>query len=83
MMASSLQSEWSPQINLGIGVLIPTNYIGSLNTRLSFYRKLAYLKENSKIQDIKDEMITTFGELPAEVKNLFMVTGVKIPMQKI
>ena len=74
---SSLQSEWSPQINLGIGVLIPTNYIGSLNTRLSFYRKLAYLKENSKIQDIKDEMITTFGELPAEVKNLFMVTELR------
>ena len=58
-------------------MLIPTNYIGSLNTRLSFYRKLAYLKENSKIQDIKDEMITTFGELPAEVKNLFMVTELR------
>ena len=73
----SQQSEWSPQINLGIGVLIPTNYIGSLNTRLSFYRKLAYLNNKNKITDIKDEMIVTFGDLPKEVENLFTVTELR------
>ena len=70
-------SEWSPQINLGIGVLIPVNYIGSLNTRLSFYRKLAYLNNKTKIEDIKNEMIDTFGDLPNEVHNLFMITELR------
>ena len=35
-------SEWSPQINLGLTVLIPEKYMPNLNSRLHYYRKLAY-----------------------------------------
>ena len=40
---STVDNEWSPQINLGLSVLIPEKYMPNLNTRLFYYRQLAYL----------------------------------------
>ena len=74
----TLDAEWSPQINLGLNVLIPEEYIPNLNTRLYFYRRLAYLNNISELREIRDEMLERFGSIPEEVVHLLKITELRI-----
>ncbi len=72
-----LAVPFSPQINLGIPVLIPESYIADLPTRMSFYRRISALRDEASIQSLAAEMVDRFGALPEEVENLLTVVGVK------
>ena len=76
--SDSIDNDWSPQLNLGLSVLIPEKYIPNLNTRLFFYRKLAYLNTNSELIEVKKEMEERFGLMPNEVNHLFKITELRI-----
>ena len=74
----TIDAEWSPQINLGLNVLIPEQYVPNLNTRLYFYRRLAYLNNTSELREIRDEMLDRFGIIPDEVAHLLKITELRI-----
>ena len=74
----NIDNEWSPQLNLGLSVLIPESYIPNLNTRLYFYRKLAYLQSVEDLKLAKLEMFERFGELPKEVSHLIEITELRV-----
>lgn len=42
--------NWSPTINLGTSVLIPENYVEDLGVRMSLYRRLADLENESDVE---------------------------------
>ena len=67
---------WSPQINLGMAVLIPENYVPDLDTRLSLYKRLAD-EDETDIDALAAEFIDRFGPLPEEVENLLQLVAVK------
>lgn len=69
--------RWTPQINLGMSVLIPENYVTDLNVRLGLYRRLADVAEGEEIEQIAAEIIDRFGPLPPEVENLLQTVAVK------
>ena len=75
---STVDNEWSPQINLGLSVLIPEKYMPNLNTRLFYYRQLAYLSSGEELSKIKEEMRERFGEAPKEVEHLYNITELRI-----
>ena len=74
----TLDAEWSPQINLGLSVLIPEGFIPNLNTRLYFYRRLAYSNNVGELKEIKNEMTERFGAIPNEANHLFRITELRI-----
>ena len=69
--------EWTPQISIGMPVLIPESYVADLGVRLGLYRRIANLQEESEIEAFAAEMIDRFGPLPAEAENLFSVVALK------
>jgi len=71
------QEEWTPQINLGIPVLIPEKYVADLNVRLGLYRRLASLVTQDEIEGFAAELVDRFGPLPQEVENLLQTIAVK------
>jgi len=71
------QEHWSPQINLGMPVLIPDNYIPDLNLRLSIYRRIADLADKAEIESFAAELIDRFGPLPDDVENLLKLVEIK------
>lgn len=79
----TLNAEWSPQLNLGLSVLIPENFVPNLNTRLYFYRKLAYLNSAGELKDVRNEMTERFGDIPNEVNHLFKITELRILCKKV
>ncbi|MEQ8651942.1 MAG: transcription-repair coupling factor [Kiloniellales bacterium] len=68
---------WTPQINLGVPVLIPEAYVADLNVRMGLYRRLANLVAQAEIEAFAAELIDRFGALPPEVENLLQVMTIK------
>ena len=77
-----LQEDFSPEIQLGIPVLIPEDYVSDLSLRLSLYRKLAGLSDLAEIEPAAAEIIDRFGTLPKEINNLLAVIAIKILAKK-
>ncbi len=73
----SRSEGWTPQINLGVPVLIPEVYVADLNVRMGLYRRLANLVDLTEIEAFASELIDRFGALPAEVENLLQVMTIK------
>ena len=73
-----LADSWSPQINLGMSVLIPESYIEDLSLRLSLYRRAGALDSAEMLESFAGELIDRFGALPVEVEHLLAVLRIKI-----
>uniref|UniRef100_UPI001B6DE862 transcription-repair coupling factor n=1 Tax=Amaricoccus sp. TaxID=1872485 RepID=UPI001B6DE862 len=71
------EGEWSPQINLGVPVLIPEAYVPDLDVRLGLYRRLSALEKKVEMEGFAAELIDRFGPLPAEVDTLMTVVRIK------
>jgi transcription-repair coupling factor (superfamily II helicase) len=70
-------NEWSPQISLGMPVMIPEHYVPDLQIRMQLYRQLGDLKDAREIDGAGAELIDRFGPLPDEVEALLKVILVK------
>ncbi|MCG8355820.1 MAG: transcription-repair coupling factor, partial [Kiloniellales bacterium] len=68
---------WTPQINMGMPVLIPESYVRDLNVRLGLYRRTATLVDRAEIDAFAAELVDRFGPLPAEVENLLQIVAIK------
>ncbi|MCP5367107.1 MAG: transcription-repair coupling factor [Hyphomicrobiales bacterium] len=75
--AGAGEEDWSPQIGLGMPVLIPEDYIADLTVRLGLYRRVALLTEAAEIEDFAAELIDRFGPIPDEVENLLQTIAIK------
>jgi transcription-repair coupling factor (superfamily II helicase) len=72
-----LDDQWAPQINLGVPVLIPEDYIPDLDIRLGLYRRLSSLTKKVELEGFAAELIDRFGPLPREVNTLMLVMRIK------
>jgi transcription-repair coupling factor (superfamily II helicase) len=69
--------RWSPQITVGMPVLIPEDFVADLSVRLSLYRRLADLDTDEEIENFAAELRDRFGVLPNEVRYLFKIAAIK------
>ncbi len=81
--AGDVQDDWSPQINLGVSVLIPESYVEDLGVRLGLYRRLAETETEQAREAFAAELIDRFGPLPEETKQLLDVTAVKVACKSL
>ncbi len=75
--ALEVDDTWSPQINLGVPVLIPETYVPDLDVRLGLYRRLSSLQGKVELEGFAAELIDRFGALPREVSVLMNVMRIK------
>ncbi len=69
--------QWSPQIQLGMPVLLPESYIADLQVRLGLYRRLSGLVTREAIDQFAMELVDRFGPLPLEAEALLDVMELK------
>ena len=79
---SEAEDQWSPQIRLGVPVLIPESYVQDLDVRLGLYRRLSNLSSKVEIEGFAAELIDRFGKLPKEVNALLVVVRIKSECRK-
>jgi transcription-repair coupling factor (superfamily II helicase) len=74
---SAIDDDWSPQLNLGVPVMIPETYIPDLDIRLGLYRRLSSLTTKVELEGFAAELIDRFGPLPKEVNTLMLIVRIK------
>lgn len=79
----AIDEDYSPQINLGLPVLLPEDYIEDLGLRLSLYRNIAGLKSQQSVEEFAVQMIDRFGQYPIEVHYLLAVIKLKLKAKAI
>jgi transcription-repair coupling factor (superfamily II helicase) len=76
-IAEPAADRWSPQITVGMPVLIPEDYVADLSVRLGLYRRLADIDEERDIDAFGAELADRFGPLPEEVQHLLRIVAIK------
>ena len=69
--------DWTPNIALGLPVLIPEAYVRDLPVRLGLYRRIGALSADAESEAMAAELVDRFGPLPEEVENLLSVVALK------
>ncbi len=69
--------DWTPNIQLGLPVLIPESYVKDLPVRLGLYRRIGGLASDEETDAMAAELVDRFGALPGEVENLLAVVSLK------
>ena len=75
--ADNAEPDWTPQLNLGLEVRIPEEYVTDLTVRLSLYRRIANLDIAAEADGLIAELVDRFGPLPDSVRNLLAVIELK------
>jgi transcription-repair coupling factor (superfamily II helicase) len=71
------EAAWSPQITVGMPVMIPETYVPDLQLRLNLYKRLADLDDPAEVRGFAAELIDRFGALPEEVEHLLQIVTIK------
>ncbi|WP_236571560.1 transcription-repair coupling factor [Rhodovarius lipocyclicus] len=69
--------DFTPNIALGLPVLIPETYVQELPVRLGLYRRIGQLADDAESEALAAELADRFGPVPAEVENLLAVVAIK------
>jgi transcription-repair coupling factor (superfamily II helicase) len=76
-ITAPVADKWSPQITIGMPVMIPEDYVADLPVRLALYRRLAEIEEERDIEAFGAELVDRFGPLPEEVEHLLQIVAIK------
>ena len=78
MKGESAVEEASIQINLGLNIRIPFEYIPEENQRLRMYKRVAGVETESQLVDVGAELQDRYGEPPPAVRNLLEYASLKL-----
>ena len=76
------EHDFSPEIKLGIPIIIPSNYIENINIKIKYYRRIANANSKEELNIIKNELEVEYGVLPESLENLLEISHIKIQYKK-
>jgi transcription-repair coupling factor (superfamily II helicase) len=72
------EEEIATQLNLGLNIRIPADYVPEENQRLRMYKRVAGVERESQLHDVRAELIDRYGEPPVAVRNLLEYADLKL-----
>jgi len=91
-MVELRDSEWGDQladqvdlipkeclIETDLGLQLPSDYVKSVNERMSLYKELDAIHTEEKLNQFRKKLIDIFGPLPSETEQLLLI----VPLRKI
>jgi transcription-repair coupling factor (superfamily II helicase) len=70
-------------VDLSLDGFIPEKYVPYPAERMDLYRKIASIRNEEDAEDLTDEMLDRFGDLPKSVQNLFSVALLRSGAEKV
>src|SRR5699024_10392231 len=67
-----------PEIQLKLDAYIPGDYINDERQKIEMYKKVRGVTDQVDLQELEDELMDRFGELPSAVINLLYVARLKL-----
>jgi transcription-repair coupling factor (superfamily II helicase) len=75
--------EAETQLNLGLNIRIPAEYIPEENQRLRMYKRVAGVERESQLADVSAELQDRYGEPPQAVRNLLDYASLKLLCMRV
>lgn len=76
-------TQQQADIELRVPALLPDDYLGDVNMRLSFYKRIAAVESKSELDELKVELIDRFGLLPDAAKNLLQIAELRLLVEPL
>ena len=70
--------EIDVQIDLDVTSYIPDEYIENASQKIEIYQNIALCKNEDDIQNVTDEILDRYGQMPDEIENLLDIARIKI-----
>ena len=71
------------QLNLGLNIRIPADYIKEENQRLRMYKRVAGVETEAQLDDVAGELGDRYGTPPPAVRNLLDYATLKLLSQRV
>jgi len=82
LKGEELPREIDTQLNLGLNIKIPDEYISEENQRLRMYKRIAGVSDEKQLKDVAAELADRYGPPPVPVQNLLDYASVKLLCQR-
>jgi transcription-repair coupling factor (superfamily II helicase) len=83
MKGEAAPDEAEMQLNLGLNIRIPADYIPEENQRLQMYKRVARVETDSQLNDVTAELEDRYGPAPAAVRNLLDYASLKLLCMRV
>ena len=70
-------SDYETEVDLDVDAFIPATYIRSESQKLDIYKRVATLASAAELEDMTDELIDRFGDIPKSAMNLMQIALMK------
>ncbi len=77
MQGIEIEDTKDVQIDINISSYIPDEYISESSQKIEIYQNIALCKTQEDIENVIDEIIDRYGDLPSELENLIEVSRIK------
>ncbi|WAM33519.1 transcription-repair coupling factor [Caldicellulosiruptor morganii] len=83
LKGENVQPEIEPQIDIKISAYISSEYIDDDRERINMYKKISSIEKKEDAEEIYEELIDRFGDVPKEVDNLIKIAYIKCLCKKL
>ena len=77
IQGKEVKKEIEVQIDLDVTSYIPDSYISDSSQKIEIYQDIALCRTEEDIQNVIDEIIDRFGNMPSELENLIEIARIK------
>ncbi len=72
-----VEEEFETKVDLLTDAYVPVNYINNETLKMDIYQRIAAIKTDEEYEDMQDELLDRFGEIPSQVENLMKIAIIK------
>ncbi|MCI2049454.1 MAG: transcription-repair coupling factor [Lachnospiraceae bacterium] len=69
----TVEEEKNTSVDLNVDAFIPGTYIVNEEQKLDIYKKISAISSTDDVEDMKDELVDRFGEIPQPAQNLLRI----------
>jgi transcription-repair coupling factor (superfamily II helicase) len=75
--------EAKTQINLGVDIRIPEEYIPDFNERLVLYKKISSASDDDELSRLRDQIADLYGALPRQADHLLSLAALRLQADRL
>ncbi len=83
MKGEAAPDEAETQLNLGLNIRIPGDYVPEENQRLQMYKRVARVETEAQLADVGGELEDRYGPPPQAVRNLLDYASLKLLCMRV
>ena len=76
-------TDFTTTVDLDVDAFIPANYIVNEEQKLDIYKRIAGIENEKEREDMVDELLDRFGEVPRSAQNLLDIALIRVAAHKL